>query len=100
MFIHDPQFSARRGDLLPKATAPPSAGHEHEDDTPKGQLSHGNPSLTAASAPDDLSPPDWWKDLKTLTSAFQGQRDAEPPSTAVQYTLLQTANLDEILTIL
>jgi hypothetical protein len=42
----------------------------------------------------------WWNDLKTIASAFQGQRDAAPPSIAVQYTLLQTANLDEILTIL
>jgi hypothetical protein len=54
--IDNPQFSTRRWDLLPKATVPPSKGHEHEDDTPTGQLSHGNPSLTATSAHDDLSP--------------------------------------------
>src|SRR5262245_11596398 len=56
VWIHNPQVAARCGDLLPKATAPPSEGHEHKDNTPKGQLSHGNPSLTAVSEPDDLSP--------------------------------------------
>src|SRR5215831_7899715 len=58
IFIHNPQFPPWHWDLLPNATAPPAEGHEHKDDTPEGELSHGNPSLTAASAHDGPSPHD------------------------------------------
>jgi hypothetical protein len=47
MFIHDPQFPQRCGDLLPNAAGAPPEAAEYKDKAPDEKLLHARPSSTS-----------------------------------------------------